>query len=149
MIKKENIAHVAESYLDDKGMFIVKLTVSQGNLINLFIDGDEGVTIDDCVALSRHIEQHFDRDVEDYELRVSSAGADQPYVNLRQYKKNIGRQVEVVTKEGKKIKGKLLVANEDHIEISPVIKKGKKTVQNQSLQIPMEEIKQTKTVIIF
>ncbi len=149
MIKKEKIVQVAESYLDDKDMFIVKLTVSPNNLINLFIDGDHGVTIDDCVALSRFLEQHFDRDVEDYELRVSSAGADQPYVNLRQYKKNLGRQVEVITTEGKNIKGKLLKATADHIEISPETKKGKKTVWGQSLQIPMDEIKQTKTVIIF
>ena len=149
MIKKENIAAVAESYLDERGMFIVKLSVSPGNVINLYIDGDQGVTIDDCVALSRHIEQHFDRDVEDYELRVSSAGADQPYVNLRQYKKNIGRQVEVITREGKKIKGKLLDATEDHIEISPVAKKNKKTDGGQPLLIPMDEVKQTKSAIIF
>ncbi|NOX86134.1 MAG: ribosome assembly cofactor RimP [Chlorobi bacterium] len=149
MIKKEDIVQVAENYLDERGMFIVRLTVSPGNLINLFIDGDEGITIDDCVNLSRYIEQHFDRDVEDYELRVSSAGIDQPFVNLRQYKKNIGRQVEVVTTEGKKIKGKLLNANADRIEIRKEIKKGKKTVQGQNLQIPMDEIKQTKTVIIF
>jgi len=130
-------------------MFIVRLSVSPGNVINIYIDGDKGVTIDDCVALSRHIEQHFDRDVEDYELRVSSAGADQPYVNLRQYKKNIGRQVEVITKEGEKIKGKLLDANEDHIEIGAEPKKSKKAEGVQNLRIPMDEIKQTKTVIIF
>lgn len=153
MIKKEDIAQVAEKYLADQDMFVVKLTVSRDNLINVYIDGDHGVTIDDCVNLSRHLEHQFDREVEDYELRVSSPGAGQPFLNFRQYKKNIGRQVEVTPKEGKKIKGELVEVTESFITVKEEIKsknkKNKKTVTGKPLQIPMDSIKQTKTVITF
>lgn len=153
MINEKKIAEVVENYLDERGMFIVKLTVSKDNLINIFIDGDQSVTIDDCIKLSRHIEKKYDREVEDYELRVSTAGVDQPFVNPRQYKKNVGRTVEVILKEGNKIRGELLSATEDLIEIQEERtnknKKSKKTVKGERLQIPMKSIERTRALIIF
>lgn len=152
MIKKEYIEQIAEDHLEGSDKFIVKLTVSKDNLINMFIDGDNGVTIDDCVQLSRQIEQSLDRDTEDFELRVSSAGTEHAYVLLRQYIKNIGRKVEVKLEDGTKKRGELISANEDKIEINEEIKgKGKKkaTITGEKLEIPMSKILETKTIIVF
>ena len=122
MIKSEQINNIVEAYLEGTDKFVVKLTVSKDNLINLFIDGDHGITIDDCVKLSRHIENSLNRDEEDFELRVSSAGIDLPYVMLRQYTKNIGRKIEAKLKDGTKKRGELVSADSEKIEIIEDIK---------------------------
>ena len=93
MILKEDIEKLADEFLYGTDMFIVKLNVGSDNKITIYIDGDNGVTIDDCVGLSRFIENEYDRETEDFELNVSSAGIDQPFINLRQYLKNIERPV--------------------------------------------------------
>ena len=150
MIKKEHIQSLVEEHLDATDKFIVKLTVSKDNLINLFIDGDQGVTIDDCVTLSKHIEQSLDRDTDDFELRVSSAGADQPFVLFRQYQKNIGRKVEIKLNDGIKKRGELLSADDQKIEIKEEVKlKGKKkpVVTGYKLEIQMSDIMETKVII--
>ena len=152
MINNEQINNIVEAYFEGTDKFIVKLSVSKDNLINLFVDGDHGITIDDCVKLSRHIENSLNRDDEDFELRVSSAGIDLPYMMLRQYTKNIGRKIEAKLKDGTKKRGELVSADSEKIEIIEDIKgkgKKKKIVPGEKLEIPMSEIVETKSIIVI
>ena len=153
MITEELIRQFTNEQLEGSNKFLISVKVKNGNNITVVIDGDEPLRIEDCIAVSRYIEDQYDRDTEDFELRVFSAGIDQPYVLLRQYLKNIGREVEVSLMDGAIIKGILLAANEQNIQIKEKIAKGKKKTvgssSEDSLTIPFSEIKQTKEIISF
>ncbi|HEY9114421.1 MAG TPA: ribosome assembly cofactor RimP [Bacteroidales bacterium] len=153
MIKKEQIVKLAEECLEGTGRFIVKVSVGKDNLINVYIDGDEGVTIDHCVELSRHIEGNLDREIEDYELKVSTAGVGQPMVNIRQYAKNIGKPVEVLMKDGSMKKGILQAVDIENLTLAEALKdknkKSKKIVAGESFQVPFSSVKETTVMIIF
>ncbi len=153
MITEKQIKQLVSESLKGTDRFLVALKVSSTNIIQVFIDADSAVTIDHCVELSRHIESHLDREAGDFELKVMSAGADRPFVMLRQYKKHIGNKVEVLTNDDKKIRGVLLEADENKIRIQEektvTRGKSKKTITGDELALPMEEVKQTKVVITF
>ncbi len=154
MIQKQDIIALAEQCLEGSDRFIVDILIKPDNLILIFIDADTAVTIDHCVELSRFIEKHFDREEEDFELRVSSSGLDQPIKMLRQFKKAIGRTVAVKFKEDEKIiSGELLAADDAEIQIQEItikkLNKLKKTVKGEILQIPFSEIEEVKEVIDF
>jgi len=153
MIDKKKIEELVEEHLEGTDRFVVGLKVSPENLIQVFIDADSSVTIDHCVALSRHIEGNLDRDEEDFELRVMSAGADMPFKLLRQYKKNIGRKVDIILENGEEIQGVLLHADEETIglEEEKLVKKGKKKEWKKGdvISIPMKDIKHAKVIITF
>lgn len=113
MIDKVSILSIINDGLRDKeDKFLVQVKVSGDNRIFVDIDGDNGITIDDCIELSRYIENHLDRDVEDFELNVASAGADSPLRLPRQYKKNVGRKLDVDTIDGEHITGQLIDADD-------------------------------------
>jgi len=153
MISEKKIKALANDCLDGSDRFVVHLGVSSSSQINIIIDGDKGITIDHCVELSRFIENSLDRETEDFELKVASAGIDYPYLNLRQYKKNIGKAVKVLLKDGSVKRGKLITADEMAIEIEEEIerkhKKSKKMETGAAVRIAMEEINQTKGLVIF
>ncbi len=153
MIKKEEITQIVEPYLSGTDLFLVKLSIGKDNLINIYVDGDDGVTIDECVKLSRHIEQNLDRESEDFELRVSSPGADEPFVNIRQYKKNIGRPVKLQLSDGTKKRGVLEDVFSDHIllkeEVKSKNKKNKKIMTGETIQVLLDEITEAKVIIVF
>ncbi|MFM2292529.1 MAG: hypothetical protein RIS29_2342 [Bacteroidota bacterium] len=154
MILKEAIYQVVEAYLDSSDYYLVDVKVSADNSISVEIDSFDGVSIDFCIELSRHIESQFDREVEDYELQVSSAGLTEPFKVVKQYEKNLGNEVEVLTKAGKKLTGILADANEAGfvLEIEKTVKpegaKRKMTVV-EKLTFTYEEIKHTKYIIRF
>ena len=102
MITKEQIISLAEEAMQGSDRYVVNVTVSKSNVIELFLDADSSVTIDDCVAVSNYINEKLDRDVEDYELNVSSAGIDEPLLKMRQYKKYIGKDLIITDNEGVK-----------------------------------------------
>jgi len=104
MIKKEQIEKYVLDALSDE-YFVVSIQVKKGNAIEVLLDGDQGVSIQKCVDVSRAIEQQLDRDTEDFELNVSSAGLGKPFKVYRQYLKNIGQEVEVSPAEGKPVSG--------------------------------------------
>lgn len=104
MIKKEQIEKYVLDAINDE-YFIVSIQVKKGNAIEVLLDGDQGVSIQKCVDVSRAIEQQLDRDAEDFELNVSSAGLGKPFKVYRQYLKNIGQVVEVSPTEGKPVSG--------------------------------------------
>ena len=153
MITEELIRQFTNEQLEGSNKFLISVKVKNGNNITVIIDGDEPLRIEDCIGVSRYIEGKYDRETEDFELRVFSAGIDQPYVQLRQYIKNVGREVEVTLMDGAVIKGVLLAANEQNIQLKEKVVKGKKkaigTYTEDSLTISFSEIKQTKEIISF
>lgn len=107
MIDKTVIARTVEEALAGSDAFLVDVTVTPQNEITVEIDSMSGVDIDTCAMLTRKIEERVDRDVEDYELEVGSAGLTSPLKVKRQYEKNIGNEMEVLTRDGRKLHGTL------------------------------------------
>lgn len=142
----------------EEELFAVSVSVSPKNEIKVYIDGMKGVGIDTCVEVSRHIEENLDRDAEDFELTVSSAGLDQPFRVAAQYVKNIGREVKVVTTDGRTLKGIIVAADEQGFRLRENLKK-KTRASAKKDAFPSEEavehefeygrIKETKIVISF
>lgn len=154
MIKRTDIQELVESSIAGTDLFLVGLKVSADNCVEVLVDSPNGVDLDRCAAISRAIEKGFDRDVEDFELTVSSAGLDLPFQVLPQYLKYIGKEVEIIFKNGKKIKATLTAADADSITVMyTVIKKEegakRKKPVTETLTYQLNEIKSTKPVINF
>ncbi len=154
MIDKAKVQALVEQWLDDKDYFLTDLTVTADDCITVEIDQAEGVWIEDCVQLSRFIEEHLSRDEEDYELEVGSAGLGQPFKVLRQWQNHVGKQVEILTTDGRKLKGELREADADHIVVAvrqKVQVEGKKrpVMQDVDVNLPMSEVKSGKYIIDF
>lgn len=154
MIEKGFIQEIVEQYVSGTSMFLVDVAIRPGNIVVVEIDGDEGVSIDDCITLSRKIESQLDRDTEDFELEVGSAGITSPFKILRQYQKNIGKEVEVLTRSGQKLKGILKSCSEEGF-ILTITKKEKpegakrKIDVQEDLPFKYDEVKYTKYIISF
>ena len=154
MIDKNVVTRIVEEWLEGKDYFLVDVTVTPDDKIVVEIDHAEGVWIDDCVDLSRYIESKLNREVEDYELEVGSAGLGQPFKVLQQYIIHIGKDVEVLDKDGKKWTGVLAEANEANFTITVQTKvkpegaKRPKLVE-QNVTFTYDEIKYTKYLISF
>jgi ribosome maturation factor RimP len=151
MISKEKIQYLVDKMLSED-MFIVDINVSSGNAIAVSVDSDSGISIDKCVGISRYIEQNLDRENEDFSLEVSSPGLTQSFKVWRQYIKNIGQKIEVVTKGGEKLEGILKSVNEESFELGITVKdkiNGKITQVDKSVVFPFEQIKTVKLVISF
>lgn len=153
MITKEQITQLANEALDSTDRFVVDITVSKSNVIFVYIDADTSVTIDHCVELSRFIESRLDREIEDYELSVSSAGIDYPLLVNRQFKKYVEKDLEILHNDGVKKIYKLLSYNEEKIEVQEaVIKmlgKLKKTKYGETVELQLKDIKEIKPYINF
>ncbi len=158
--KAENIKLIVEEILkdasddfQDKDIFITNVKISSDSRITVLIDSFNNVKIADCALLSKKIEEQLDRENEDFELVVSSAGLDNPFTVLKQYQKNIGRIVKILLKDGEKIKGKLISVNEDEVELEferKNKKSAKKTAEIQeNLKVKFNHIKETKIVVTF
>ncbi len=148
MITADEIRKSVEEYLQESDRFIVDIKVKPGNNITILLDSDSGIKIDDCVEVTRFIESSYDREVEDYNLMVASAGLGQPLKLLRQYIKTIGKEVEVEYTDKTNIKGTLLAADNDKITVK-VITKVKKELIEKDHEIPFSLIKSVKEVISF
>jgi len=149
MIDQKQVERLAEEHFRGTSKFLVEVSIRSNNLITVFIDADDHVSLDDCRQLNRFLEQGLDRDREDFELTVSSAGLDRPLKVLRQYKNRIGRDIEVVTTTGKKVNGLLMKADEEGIELEQTILISKKEIEKKSVVIPFGEIRTAKEVITF
>lgn len=154
MIAKESVCQIVNEWLEGKEYFLVEVTISPDNKIVVEIDHKEGVWIEDCVELSRYIESRLDRDKEDFELEVGSAGIGQPFKVLQQYINHMGSDVEVLTQDGRKLTGVLKEANEQHFVITvkkKVKEEGAKRPKmvDEDLTFAYDEIKYTKYLISF
>jgi ribosome maturation factor RimP len=154
MIEKETVIRIAEEKLAGSVNYLTDVVVKPGNLIVVEMDNDDGVNIDDCAELSRYIEDNLDREVEDYDLEVGSAGITSPFKVHRQYLKNIGNEVEVVLKSGVKLTGILKTADENGIiltvekQVKPEGAKRKQTVEEDQ-SYKFDEIKYAKYIVRF
>ncbi len=158
MIDKKTIIKLAEERIEElnSGIYIVELKIASGNQIFLELDKEVGsIAIEDCMSVSRNIEHNLDREVEDFSLEVSSAGLDQPLRAIKQFKKNIGREVKVVTNQnGQKFQGILKAADEEQISVEVKEKRnveGRKTKVWITEEIPFKynDVKEVKLIISF
>ena len=152
MIDKTALEQVINEALDGTKMYLVTLKVSKDNVIDVALDSDEDITIDDCVAVNDAVLAAFDRDDEDYELTVGSYGITSPLLLPRQYRKNVGYEVEVLTADGRKLKGVIADANDEGFTLSTTVKRkleGKKRPElvEEQEQFNYSDIKQTKNII--
>jgi ribosome maturation factor RimP len=154
MTFKEKVSGLLEEGLLEKPtLFLIDLTITESFKIIVTLDGDNGVALQDCIDISRSIDSNLDREEHDFSLEVASAGVSSPLKHIRQYKKNVGRILQVET-DSVNIEAKLVEANDDFIVMEwearepKKIGKGKETVQKRQ-EIPYSEIKKAIVIIIF
>lgn len=154
MIDKNVVEKLVNQWLEDKDYFLVDIEISPDDRIVVEIDHADGVWIEDCVQLSRFIEDNLNRDDEDYELEVGSAGLGQPFKVRQQYLNFIGKEVEVLDADGKKWKGLLKSVDGDDFTITvkeKVKKEGAKrlVIEDVDKTFGMNTVKYTKYLISF
>ena len=157
MLDKNLIKTLAEERMNElnNGLYIVELSLSSSNVIHLELDKIKGgVSVEDCISVSRNIEHNLDREKEDFELHVSSAGLDKPLRHVNQYAKNIGRTLTILSKDGKIQEGELVKVVENGIVLKSSIKKldelkKKKVLIDQITEFSFGDIKEAKIVITF
>ena len=152
---RDKIDKLLNAALDkDPSLFLIDLKISADNQIQVIIDGDNGVTVEDCMKVSREIEHNLDREAHDFALTVMSAGLTEPLVFPRQFKKSIGRKLKIKTTDGEQFKGELLQVTDDDCTITWSVRerkpvgKGKITVQKEAV-VPYKNIKEAKVMITF
>ncbi len=142
-----------EALLENPSLFLIDYKISPDNSIEVVIDGDEGVKVEDCIAISRAIEHNLDRDKEDFSLQVMSAGVSEGLRHIRQYKKNLGRKLKIKTNEGT-IEGELISVTENAVALTwktrepKPVGKGKVTVLKEAT-VAYENIVEAKVMITF
>lgn len=147
MIKKSVVEALVNDWLEGRDYFLTDLTISADDHIVIEIDHEDGVWIDDCVALSKYVESHLDRDEEDFELEVGSAGIGQPFKVLRQYENHLGKEVEVQTKNGTKYHGILKEVTPEHFLIT--IEKKIKLPESKRPKIVEEDLSFTYSEVAY
>lgn len=154
MIEAQKIREVAEKFIEGSDLFVVDVKVTPANDVELIVDSDTSVSIDRCVELSRAVDAAFDREEEDFSLMVASAGVGQPLKVFRQYKKLIGKPVEVVLKDGIKILAELRDATPESITLAytekVAVEGKKKKIEVENVRTyPLGEVKTTKEYLDF
>ena len=155
MTLKNKVQELLDVALAERpGLFLVDLSINEANKISINLDGDQGVNLQDCIDISRLIENGLDREEQDFSLEVASAGVSTPLKFVRQYKKNIGRTLKVKTNTSEEIEAKLVTADEEKISLEwqarkpKKIGKGKETVQKK-VDILYENIKEAIVIVSF
>ncbi len=153
MIDKAQIISLVKEQLEDK-MFLVDIKVNERNVIDIFIDSFDGLPISQCIAISRHVEHSLDREEEDFELHVSSPGLTEGFKVKEQYIKYTGRQIEVITEEGKKMEGTLIEPGDTDFVIETSSREKveghkKKQLIVKKHKLKYNEIQTAKAVISF
>lgn len=153
MIDKAIVKKLVEEMLDDK-MFLVEITVSQRNVINVFVDSYDGLTIEQCISISRHVEHSFDREEEDFELQVSSPGLSEKFKVKEQFYKYIGREIEIVTVSDVELEGVIQSATDEGIILETSARElvegqKKKQLVVKQHHLKYDEIKSAKAIISF
>lgn len=143
---------VEEKISDRPDLFIVSIKMLKNNVLEILLDGDSGISIDSCVAVSRHVGFHLEEEnVIDhaYRLEVSSPGIDSNLILLRQFTKNIGRDVRIKLLNGDKHEGQLIAASETEVTIEEKVKEKGKKAELKEVVFPKDQIKETKVLISF
>ena len=147
MIDRTKIEESVKEYIRGTDLFLVAVKVSSSNKITVLADTKEGITIDECALLHRHIEKGFDRDVEDFELQVSSPGLDMPFGVIEQYYKNEGKKVSVVDNDGLKYTGILKNVTKGGFDLETEVKVKGKAKEVKDVPFNFDQIKSTKIVL--
>lgn len=153
MIDKAKIAELVNEKLTED-QFLVDVTVSSSNVIHVMVDSDTGISINQIVEISRHVETNLDREVEDFELSVFSSGLSEPFRLVRQYKKNLDTEIEVLLTDGRKLAGLLRKADEQGIDLEVTTKEKpegskKKELVTRVHSLEYSEIKEAKKILKF
>lgn len=151
-VEKRVIALVEEKIADRPELFLVEVKMLPNNKLIIHVDGDQGISIQDCAAISRHVGFHLEEEntiEKAYNLEVSSPGVGEPLQLNRQYHKNIGRELSVKLANGEKKEGKLLTVNDNEISIEEKVKEKGKKAQLVETQIAFDNIVETKVLISF
>ncbi|NBR13114.1 MAG: ribosome assembly cofactor RimP [Flavobacteriales bacterium] len=157
MINRKEIEGLVEERIQElnNGLYVVEMTISSSNVIRIELDKLQGgVTVTDCMSVSRNVEHNLDREKADFELHVSSAGLDKPLRHINQYVKNIGRELEVFRKDGTKVEGEIVKVSDDRIVLSSsemqIVENKKKKERVEVInEILLADIKEAKIVISF
>jgi ribosome maturation factor RimP len=157
MISKEKVIALAQERIDElgNGNYLVEVEISSKNAISVRMDNlHSGVSIKDCVSVSRNIEHNLDRESEDFELQVSSPGLDHPFKVIQQYEKNIGKNVNITTLNSELFTGELFEINKDEIKLKEItVVKNSTTKKKEKVEkfhlLKMNQIKETKLIISF
>ncbi len=147
MIDKNRIEGIIKEHISGTDIFLVSVKVSSANRITVLADKKNGITIDECVAIHRHIENNLDRDEEDYEMQVSSPGLDLPFLVLEQYFKNEGKKVEVTDNDGTKYSGILKNITSGGFELDSEVKVKGKQKEIKELSFNFDQVKSTRIVL--
>ena len=154
-MKISEIIDAISSEIVGRGLYLVEVTVSKDNDVEVTIESEEGkVELEDCVAISRFFETKFDREVEDSSLTVSSAGLDQPFKVFKQFQKAVGTKVEVSLKGGKKMVATLVEADQESITLRYTVKeavegKKKKEMVEHNDRFTMDQVNAVRPFIEF
>lgn len=146
MIDKFKVLDIVKDVLEGSDKYLVNMKITPDNRIFVDLDGDNGINIDDCIEVSRAIENSLNRDEEDFELNVSSAGADSPLKMPRQYRRHVGRELSVEPFEGAKVEGVLTEAGDTQFTIKT---KGSKKEPSQELTFAYEDVRTARVLIRF
>ncbi len=146
MIDKFKVLDIVKDVLEGSDKYLVNMKITPDNRIFVDIDGDNGINIDDCIEVSRAIENSLNRDEEDFELNVSSAGADSPLKMPRQYRRHVGRELSVDPFDGEKVEGRLTEAGDTQFTIKT---KGTKKEAPKELTFAYEDVKTARVIIQF
>jgi ribosome maturation factor RimP len=147
MTDRNRIEKLVNEFIKETGIFLVMVKVSSSNRITVLVDTMKGITIDECADLHRHLEKNLDRNVEDFELQVSSPGLDMPFSVIEQYRKNEGKKVEVVDFEGARFAGLLKNVTEGGFELVAEVKVKGSTRETKELSFNLEQVKSARVVL--
>ena len=149
MIDKNKIEKLVNEFIKGTGLFLVAVKVSSSNRITVLVDTMNGITIDECANLHRQLENSLDRNIEDFELQVSSPGLDMPFGVIEQYYKNEGEKVEVTDVEGKRITGNLKNVTSGGFELETEVKVKGKTREIEEVSFNFDQVKSTRVVLLI
>ncbi len=152
---EKTVRDLLEEVLDNHpSLFLIDFSIDSSSAIRVVVDGDQGVVLQDCVNISRHIEHNLDREEYDFSLEVTSVDATAPLVMPRQYVKNIGRKIKIDTHAGEAFEGTIREANDNNVVLQwkarepKPIGKGKRTVEKEK-SLLYNEINKAKIIIQF
>lgn len=153
MIDKAKVAEIVNEKLTED-QFLVDVTVSSNNELHVMVDSDSGISINQIVEISRYVESKLDREAEDFELSVYSAGLTEPFRLVRQYKKNVDKEIEVLLANGQKLNGLLIGVTDQAIDLEVTTKEKpegskKKELVTRVHHLGYSEIKEAKKILKF
>ncbi len=149
MIDKVRIENLVKEFTKGTGLFLVAVKISSAGRITILADKKGGITIDECVSISRFIESNLDRDEEDFELQVSSPGLSTPFIVKEQFYNSEGKIVEVTSTEGGKFSGLLKNVTDGGFEIETEVKVKGKSKEKKDLSFNYDQVKSTREVVSF